>query len=374
MRIGVRNLYPGGAQGGYYSSIQRIFLVNSLLVPLVPMFLVGALVIFEYDMRYRGLVHPVASEIIQNADAYLSRARLVSFGAVFAAIVFIAFRAHSLSRKMAERIVQTDQEKQRLNEQMFETAKLASIGELAAGAAHEINNPIAVMIEEAGWMLDLLDEEDFKKSPNYEEFKHSLDQILAQGRRCKEITRNLLSFARRRDADTAMVRINTLLDDLMTVVRRRAEKRGVRVAANIQEDLPPVTISYTELQQVLFNLINNAFDSMDAKDGEMNVVARRELDEIILEVIDTGEGIPPDQLTRIFDPFYTTKPVGRGTGLGLSICYGLVRKWGGRIRVESTPGKGTRVWFTIPLQAGGQAQPAEQKEKPTEIRNGEVIS
>jgi two-component system NtrC family sensor kinase len=349
MRFGGKSASLRGVPAGYYRSIQRVFLFNSLLVPLVPMLIVGALIVFEYDWRYSRLVHSVAAQVLENADGFLHRARFVSFGAVAAAVVFIAFKAYSLSRRMAERIAQTDREKQRLNEQMFQTAKLASIGELAAGAAHEINNPIAVMIEEAGWMSDLLEEEDLRDSPNYEEFKRSLEQITIQGRRCKEITRNLLSFARREDADRAKVQINTLLEDLMAVVRRRAEKRGITVAAEIQDNLPPVTISYSELQQVLFNLINNAFDAMDPDGGVLSVIARQEDDAIVLEVADSGEGIPPEQIGRVFDPFYTTKPVGHGTGLGLSICYGLVCKWGGRIKADSTPETGTRFLFTIPL-------------------------
>jgi len=350
MVFGARKTAAKGVPAGYYRSIQRIFLFNSLLVPLVPMLIVGGLIIFVYDWQYSALVQPVAERYLDNAGEYLQRARLVAFGAAVAAVLFIAFKARSLSLRMAERIAQTDREKQRLNEQMFQTAKLASIGELAAGAAHEINNPIAVMIEEAGWMSDLLDEEDLKDSKNYDEFKRSLEQIKVQGRRCKEITRNLLSFARREDADRAKVQINTLLEDLMAVVRRRAEKRGITVNAQIQSDLPAVTISYSELQQVLFNLINNAFDAMDPGGGELRVVARQEENEIVLEVADTGEGIPPDQIGRVFDPFYTTKAVGHGTGLGLSICYGLVCQWGGRIQADSTPGEGTRFWFTIPLE------------------------
>ena len=146
----------------------------------------------------------------------------------------------------------------------------------------------------------------------------------------------------------------------MSVIRRRGEKRGVAVVTDIPEDLPSAIVSYTELQQVLFNLINNAFDAMDPVGGTLNVGARLEKDEIVLDVTDTGEGIPPENMGRIFDPFYTTKPVGRGTGLGLSICYGLVRKWGGRIRAKSTIGKGTRVWFTIPLREKDEKHTAKE--------------
>jgi two-component system NtrC family sensor kinase len=329
------------------------------------MVLVGGLLFYEYDWRYRSLVHETAVLHVEEADAALNRARLVSLAGVLLALGYITYKSVSLSRRMAGRISQTDTEKQRLNEQMFQTAKLASIGELASGVAHEINNPLAVMIEEAGWIQDLLEEEDLKKAENYNEFKRSLEQIQVQGKRCKDITRNLLSFARREDADTSNARIDLLLEDLFSVIERRSAKRGVQFTADVDKDLPLVRISMSELQQVLFNLINNALDAMDPDGGRLRVSAKREGEEIILDVVDTGSGISSDELGRVFDPFYTTKPVGQGTGLGLSICYGLVRKWGGRIRIESTPGKGTRVWFTIPLDAEDENEPAR-----SEMRTG----
>lgn len=371
MRNMIKSLAYRGSRGGYYQHLQRVFLFHSLLVPLLPMFLLAVVIIFEYDLRYSSLVHSVAVQNIEGAETYLNRARVVSFGIMFAAATFIVFRAKRLSRRMAERIAQTDQEKQRLNEQMFQTAKLASIGELAAGTAHEINNPLAVIIEEAGWMSDLLQEEELQQTENYQEFRRSLEQIRIQGQRCKEITQKMLSFARMQDSDAGLVKINTLLEDLLAVVERRAEKRGIRVVSNIQADLPQVYISYSELQQVLFNLINNAFDAMDPEGGELNIQVDCEQTEIVVQVQDTGQGIKPEQLERVFDPFYSTKPAGKGTGLGLSICYGLVRKWGGRIRVESNPGEGTRVWFTIPLSLAGQETAESKGDKQAAACNGE---
>jgi two-component system NtrC family sensor kinase len=371
MRDMIQSLANRGSRGGYYQHLQRVFLFHSLLVPLVPMFLLAAVIIFEYDLRYSNLVHPVAVQSIEVAEAYLNRARVVSFGVMFAAVGFIVFRASRLSRRMAQRIAQTDQEKQRLNEQMFQTAKLASIGELAAGTAHEINNPLAVIIEEAGWMSDLLQEEELQQTESYQEFKRSLEQIRIQGQRCKEITQKMLSFARKQDSDAGLVRINTLLEDLLAVVERRAQKRGIGLVSNIQADLPQVHISYSELQQVLFNLINNAFDAMDPEGGELNIQVGCEQSEIVVQIRDTGQGMEPEQLERVFDPFYSTKPAGKGTGLGLSICYGLVRKWGGRIQADSRPGEGARVWFTIPLSLAGQEAPNSKGDKQAAACNGE---
>ena len=350
------------AKVGYYAHLQRVFLLNALLVPLVPMLLVSLIIFFSYDVRYSGTVRESVVGPTPEADATLFQARLITLLCLAGAFGFVVLRARTLSRKMVERIVSTEQEKQRMSEQMFQTAKLASVGELASGVAHEINNPIAVMIEEAGWMRDLLDEEDLRDAKHYEEFSRSLEQIRKQGQRCKEITRKLLSFARQCDSDVTEAKIDGLLEDLLSVVRRRAEKRRVTVTTSIQDGLPPVSISYSELQQVLFNLINNAMDAMDPDGGRLHVGARLEDAEILVEVRDTGPGIPQEVIDRVFDPFFTTKPVGKGTGLGLSICYGLVGKWGGRIRAENMSGGGARFWFTIPLKpAQASAEEAAQE-------------
>ncbi len=357
---------PQGSQGNYYGKLRRFFLVNSLLVPLAPMLIVGICIFLIYDFNYSSLAHHPS--VANNSDALafgLFWSRTASVSVLVLAIAFMAYKARGLSRRMSARVAKADAEKQRLNEQMFQTAKLASIGELAAGVAHEINNPIAVMIEEAGWMQDLLTEEDLKDLENHKEFQRSLEQIRVQGQRCKEITSNLLSFARREDADTAEARIGDLLGDLLSVIERRARKRGVSVSLHIEDGLPPVKISYSELQQIVFNLINNALDAMeDQGGGKLDVFVGREHDAIRVDVEDTGTGVSEEHMSRLFDPFYTTKPVGRGTGLGLSICYGLVRKWGGRIKLENT-GNGARVWFTIPLK-----QPNTTTGRGTETTNG----
>jgi two-component system NtrC family sensor kinase len=254
-----------------------------------------------------------------------------------------------VSRRMVSRIARADREKQMMNAQVVETGKLASVGELAAGIAHEINNPVAIMIEEAGWIEDILEDEEFQESENLDEFIRALEQIRTQGRRCKEITHKLLHFARKTDSRIQEVQINDLIEELVALSAQKAKYSNVTINTVLQKDLPPLQVSETEVQQVFLNLINNAVDAMEKKGGVIDVTTLMEGDHIAVQVADNGPGIPEANLARIFDPFFTTKPVGKGTGLGLSICYGIIKKMGGEIDVHSVIGVGTTFRVLIPL-------------------------
>lgn len=243
--------------------------------------------------------------------------------------------AYLLSRRIVQRVATAEREKQMIHKQIVETGKLASVGELAAGIAHEINNPVAIMVEEAGWIEDLLEEEEFKESKQLEELRRALNQIRTQGRRCKAITQKLLSFARKTDSRIQQVQLNELLEELVSISAQRARYSNVKIETQLQPGLPSIPASPTELQQVFLNLINNALDAMEVKGGTLQIITRAEGNHVVVEVIDDGPGIPQANLSRVFDPFFTTKPVGKGTGLGLSICYGIVKKMGGDIEVES---------------------------------------
>jgi two-component system, NtrC family, sensor kinase len=247
-------------------------------------------------------------------------------------------------------IARADREKEMMNQQVIETGKLASIGELAAGIAHEINNPVAIMVEEAGWIKDLLEEEDFQGSENMEEFIRALVQINAQGCRCKEITHKLLSFARKTDSTIQELQINELIDEVVSLSAQRARYSNVSIDTELDQNIPLIPISSTEFQQVLLNLINNAMDAMDKTEGKLNISTQQQDDDIIIIIADSGPGIPEVNLSKIFDPFFTTKSVGKGTGLGLSICYGIVKKMGGQINVESIINKGTTFTIRIPIE------------------------
>jgi len=288
----------------------------------------------------------------QNAtDAFsdLRRTFRVTIAIILLASICIVLIALVLSKKMVNRVALADQEKQIMNEQIVETGKLASVGELAAGIAHEINNPVAIMVEEAGWMGDLLEGEEFKEGENLNEFKRTIAQIQTQGRRCKEITHKLLSFARKTDSRIQDVQLNDLIEDLIGLSVQRAKYANVNINMNLQENPPTLHVSLTELQQILLNLINNAIDAMEKTGGTLNVSSELEGDYIVVEVADDGPGIPEANIGRIFDPFFTTKPVGKGTGLGLSICYGIIKKMGGDIIVRSTMDVGTTFRVKIPI-------------------------
>ena len=264
-----------------------------------------------------------------------------------------------ISRRLFTRIARADREKEMMNEQIVETGKLASVGELAAGIAHEINNPVAIMVEEAGWIEDLLGEEESKPGENIEEFRRALKQIKNQGRRCKEITHKLLSFARKTDARVQEVQINDVMEEMVALSAQRAKFSNVLINTTLDEKLPIVRVSQSELQQVLLNLINNAMDAMEKKGGRLDLTTQTDGTFITIFVADNGPGIPRANLDRVFDPFFTTKPVGKGTGLGLSICYGIIKKMGGDITVRSVVNMGTTFRIQIPLPK----QPAAAEEE-----------
>jgi len=297
----------------------------------------------------------------EAADAFASLRRtqvlaLIAFLISGLGIVAVAF---FLSKRMVNRLAQADQEKSVMNEKVIEAGRLASIGELAAGIAHEINNPVAIMVEEAGWVEDLLEDEDPTNEENLAELRRAAIQIKTQGRRCKEITHKLLSFARKTDPAVHEVNLNELVADVTSLLKQKTRYANVRIETKLAPDLPLVGASPSELQQVVLNLVNNAVDAVDTSGGgTVTLTTRSNKNSIFVDVADTGPGIPESDLNRIFDPFFTTKPVGQGTGLGLSICYGIVHKLGGDITVRSQLGVGSIFTVRLPM-AGPSASCAD---------------
>lgn len=286
-----------------------------------------------------------------KADAFfkLRQARWLAIFIFTVGGFSILCAAFVLSKRMVQWIEGADREKEMMNEQVIEAGKLASLGELAAGIAHEINNPIAIMVEEAGWIEDLFSEEDLSSIKNHEEFMRALQQIRTQGERCKDITHKLLRCARRTDPAVDRLDLNDLLVDLVSVSEQRAKLSNVKIRKNFAPELPSLSASPSELQQVFLNLINNAIDAMEPHGGWLDITTRTDGKFVITDVTDTGHGIPKAILPRVFDPFFTTKPVGKGTGLGLSICLGIVEKMGGEISVNSASGIGTTFHVHLPL-------------------------
>ncbi len=275
---------------------------------------------------------------------------LVIFILCCVAILAVAF---VLPRNIVKLISKSDKKSEVMNKQVVESGKLATIGELAAGIAHEINNPVAIMVEEAGWIEDLLEEEDLKECENLNEFTRALRQINTQGKRCKEITHKLLSFARKTDSTVNDVQVNDAIREIVSLSAQMARYNKVIIETSLDESIPYIRISPSELQQVILNFFNNAIDAMEKTGGTIKVetkVSKIEKNHVVILIEDNGPGIPKDNLNRIFDPFFTTKAVGKGTGLGLSICYGIIQKMGGTIDVHSQVGVGTKFRIWIPFQ------------------------
>jgi len=287
----------------------------------------------------------------QKKDAFadLKKAGNIALIILFIGGIGIVVTAIIFAKRTVKHIALADREKEMMNQQVIETGKLASVGELAAGIAHEINNPVAIMVEEAGWIEDLLDDEDLKQSENLEEFHRALKQINTQGKRCKEITHKLLSFARKTDSRIQEVQLNEMVEDVVALSSQQAKYDNIEIRTRLQDNLPTIHLSHTEVQQVLLNLINNAMYVLNQKGSFIEIATRMSGEYIIIDVADNGPGIPRANLGRIFDPFFTTKPVGKGTGLGLSICYGIIKRIGGEIDVKSFVDEGTTFSIKIPV-------------------------
>jgi two-component system NtrC family sensor kinase len=303
-----------------------------------------------------------------TAEAFAGFRRARKFAVIILVLAGVgtAVAAFLLARRMVSCIVEVDTQRQIMSQQIVETGKLASIGELAAGIAHEINNPVATMVEEAGWMEDLLQEEEFQKASRLEEFQRALKQIKNQGSRCKQITHKLLSFSRQTDTRIQEVNLYNLIDEMVALSAQRAKYQNVEIFTSLQHGLPTLQASQSEMQQVLLNLINNALDAMRETGGTLRIRIRRVDHKIVISVADTGHGIPEANMDRIFNPFFTTKPVGKGTGLGLSICYGIITKMGGTIKAHSQVDEGTTFYIELPLPAEAELARTPPQARPVE--------
>jgi two-component system NtrC family sensor kinase len=216
--------------------------------------------------------------------------------------------------------------------------------------AHEINNPLAIIKEKAGWMRDLLEEEDVKASPNYKELEDAIAKIEYHVTRAKDVTHRLLGFARRMDPIHEDVNINDVINQTITFLQNEARYRAIEIHTGFQTDLPFVASDSAQLQQVFLNIIDNAIDAI-GKDGNIHIrtMAVHDPNEVIITIKDSGPGIPREKLDKIFDPFFTTKKVGEGTGLGLTISFSIIQKLGGQIKVESEEGQGATFIISLPL-------------------------
>jgi PAS domain S-box-containing protein len=226
-----------------------------------------------------------------------------------------------------------------LEEQLVQNEKLTSLGLLAAGVAHEVNTPLAVISNYIQMLA--------KQIPPDDPRQKTIERIVKQTFRASEIVNNLLNFSRTGAAELHEVDLNSVLEETLTLVQHPFKTAQVTVIKNYKDQLPPVLGSTTRLQQVFLNLLMNARDAMPGG-GMLEVRTMAHNGSVEVELTDNGGGIPAEQLHKIFDPFFTTKGAGRGTGLGLSVSYGIIKEHAGKVDVKSTPGKGTSFRLEFP--------------------------
>ncbi|HEY2462196.1 MAG TPA: ATP-binding protein [Candidatus Acidoferrum sp.] len=229
--------------------------------------------------------------------------------------------------------------RERMQEQMTQTEKLTSLGLLAAGVAHEVNTPLAVISNYIQMLAKQMPEGDPRHA--------IIEKIIKQTFRASEIVNNLLNFSRTGAAELADVDVNLVVEETLSLVAHPMKTSQIQVVKQLGETLPAVRGSANKLQQVFLNLFLNARDAMPSG-GMLEVRTAAHNGSVEIEIVDTGAGIPREDIHRIFDPFFTTKPTGRGTGLGLSVSYGIIKEHAGKIDVRSTPGKGTSFHVEFP--------------------------
>ena len=273
------------------------------------------------------------------------RRKLIWFLAVSVVVILIVILWGTTY--MVERIHDADAERLRVFRKVQYTNKMASIGRLAAGVAHEINNPLAIINEKAGLLLDVTAvSEDF---PHKDKIVASVVSIIKSVERCSTITHRLLGFGKRMDVKTETIDLGSLIREVLVFLGKESSYRNITLTFDIPENLPCIESDRGQLQQVFLNIINNAFDAVD-DGGQVDIILREEEgDKVRTTITDNGKGISEDDLKHIFDPFFSTKKE-HGTGLGLSITYGIVDKLGGKISVESEEGVGTSFSVVLPLQ------------------------
>jgi PAS domain S-box-containing protein len=229
--------------------------------------------------------------------------------------------------------------REELERRLVQADRLSSIGLLAAGVAHEVNTPLAVISTYAQMLAKQISGDDQKS--------RLLEKIAKQTFRASEIVNSLLNFSRVSPTAYDEVSLNRVVQETLGLIEHQLAQCGIRVELELDEHLPPVRANLGKLQQVFLNLFMNARDAMESG-GTLRIRSHGDDGAVRVEVLDTGPGIPPEHLPRIFDPFFTTKTGRKGTGLGLSVTYGIVREHGGRIEAFSRPGEGTCFWLEFP--------------------------
>jgi two-component system NtrC family sensor kinase len=295
------------------------------------------LLVIEEDMR--GELQP------------LFKTQAATWGLMGGGVAVIIFGTLLITRMIVLQQERVNQQQAQLNEELVQSSKMAALGKMAAGVAHEVNNPLAVIREKAGWMRDLLEEEDVRSSPNFQEFEDAVEKIEQHVERAGNVVHRMLGFARRMEPVCNDIQLNEILRQIATFLDNEMRFRSIELVWNLDQNLPTVQSDAAQIQQVILNLVDNAIDAID-RNGCITISTGFDAgnDTVRIGIRDNGPGMDKDVQRQIFDPFFTTKKVGDGTGLGLSISYTIISKLGGSMCFESEVGQGTEFTIILPVK------------------------
>lgn len=293
-----------------------------------------------------SLVEKMAEVEEGNLDVSVQVERDDEIGRLARSFNTMTARLKALYETLEERIAERTRQLEASQAQLLQSSKLASIGRLAGGVAHEINTPIGIIMMRG---QDLVEEAKRLRLP--EDMVEDLDVIHRQADKVAQIVRELLTFSRESPFHPEPMDVNDTVDRTIRLMDHTLSRRGIQLRTALAHDVPPTVGDATRMEQVLVNLINNAVDAMPGG-GTVWIRTEHRVENgriwAAIRVRDSGIGIPAEYLDRVFDPFFSTKEVGRGTGLGLAVSYGIVEQHGGRIFIQSAEGQGTEVLVLLP--------------------------
>lgn len=295
----------------------------------------------------------------EKKDAYrfLYTAVYINLIIMILGVAVIIVVATFITDRILKQIEKLGREKKSLGNQLIRAAQLAEIGEMAAGFAHEINNPLQIIKSEHALIETLLEDishkMDEKGKRDLDEIEDSLGQIKLQVNRCSEITHAILRFGRKNEIRQETLNPCRVIPEIIHMIEKKAEVNGIEIIRHLSEDSPEFIGDTSQFQQVMLNLFNNAMDAITERHGSKGGMLKIETGVkdkkfLIVKIMDNGAGISRENISKIFSPFFTTKPVGKGTGLGLSVCYGIIESFGGTMEVTSEENVGTAFIISLP--------------------------
>ena len=307
-----------------------------------------ASMLYQNPNERQGLLEQVEKGVVRDFEATLSG----KDGRAFPASITLSQLRDAEGKMIGTVGIARDiSQRKALMNQVLLSERLAAVGRLAAGVAHEINNPLAVIGEIGGFLAECVEDDPQGQDPEtFEELSQGLPKLLQQVERCRTITHRLLNFSRKSEVKVKDTDIKMALEEVFPFLEKEAQLSNVEVHRELPDDLPLLRIEEVQLQEIFINLINNARQAIGKRGGgNIWIEGERQDGKVILTIRDDGPGIPEEVKDKLFDPFVTTKAPGLGTGLGLSICYGIVKRYDGAITVESEPDRGATFRVILPV-------------------------